>query len=235
MTPTDRTPHAGEPNDHEALRVSLGAYVLGQLPADEAAALEAHLDTCSACAQELAELTPVAHALAGLRGRAAERPEPPADLGERIVAAVDLERPARDRWPHWRTVGVAAVAAAAASVLTLGGVAALDRTPPVPLEAVPVTVEEADISATAGVVPHTWGVEVKLTASGFAVGDRYRVVVLGEDGRAYPAGEFVGTGERPMVCNLNSSVLRADAAGFEVVDAGGTVLLESRFPDPPAA
>ena len=33
-----------------------------------------------------------------------------------------------------------------------------------------------------------------------------------------------------MVCNLNSSVLRADAAGFEVLDTDGTVLAQSTFP-----
>ncbi|WP_205860606.1 DUF4394 domain-containing protein [Phycicoccus sp. HDW14] len=98
-----------------------------------------------------------------------------------------------------------------------------------------VAVEVSGVTATAGVVPHTWGVEVRLTASGFAAGDRYRVVVLGEDGRTYPAGEFVGTGARPMVCNLNSSVLRADAAGFEVLDGAGTVLAQSTFPAAPGA
>ena len=30
-----------------------------------------------------------------------------------------------------------------------------------------------------------------------------------------------------MNCNLNSSVLRDDAAGFEVVDTAGTVVLRS--------
>lgn len=102
-----------------------------------------------------------------------------------------------------------------------------------PLEAVPVAVDASGVTASAGVVPHTWGVEVRLTASGFAAGDRYRVVVLGEDGQTYPAGEFVGTGPRPMVCNLNSSVLRADAAGFEVLADDGTVLAQSTFPAPP--
>ena len=45
--------------------------------------------------------------------------------------------------------------------------------------------------------------------------------VLGVDGKRYPAGGFVGTGAKEMDCNLNSSVLRDRASGFEVRDADG--------------
>ena len=50
-----------------------------------------------------------------------------------------------------------------------------------------------------------------------------------DDGRRYPAGEFVGTGDRPMLCNLSSAVLREDATGFEVRDHRGRVVARSRF------
>lgn len=219
--------------DHEAVRVLLGPYVLGALGPEESDRLEAHLDGCAACRADLDELTPVATALAAVRGTAAALPQPPADLGHRVEAAVTAER-RRTRSGTRRTVGIAAAAAAAAVAVTLAGVR-LTEPPPVPLEAVPVAVEAPGLTASAGVVPHTWGVEVRLTATGFRTGDRYRVVVLGEDGKDYPAGEFVGTGARSMVCNLNSSVLRAEAAGFEVRDADGSVLVESRFPEPSAA
>ena len=56
------------------------------------------------------------------------------------------------------------------------------------------------VRATAGLVNHTWGVEVELHASGFDTGRRYRVAVLGPDGEPHPAGEFVGTGAREMDC-----------------------------------
>jgi co-chaperonin GroES (HSP10) len=39
----------------------------------------------------------------------------------------------------------------------------------------------------------------------------------------------VGTGAREMDCHLNSSVLRTDAAGFEVRDAAGRVVATSAF------
>ena len=53
--------------------------------------------------------------------------------------------------------------------------------------------------------------------------------MLGSGGRRYPAGEFVGTGAKEMDCNLNSSVLRDRASGFEVRDATGTVVVTSTF------
>lgn len=98
-----------------------------------------------------------------------------------------------------------------------------------PLEAVSASVSRPGIDADADVVDHTWGLEVKLSARGFAEGRRFRVDVLGADGRPYPAGEFVGTGDRPMLCNLSSAVLREDATGFEVRDSRGRVVARSRF------
>ena len=77
--------------EHDALRTGLGAYALGQLPADEAAhARGAPRRLCRVHA-ELAELTPVAAALSDLRTAAAPEQDgdaPPTDLGNRVVAAV---------------------------------------------------------------------------------------------------------------------------------------------------
>lgn len=221
-------------NEHERLRVDLGAYVLGQLDEDAAARLERHLDGCASCTAELGELTPVAAALADLR----VRPAPPAGdvppaLADRVVGAVEQAARAERRTSWTRTAGVAGVAAALALVVSLGVQALRDdptpTTPPVPTEAVGVREEAPGVQASAALVNHTWGVEVKLRASGFEDGGRYRVDVLGTGGRRYPAGEFVGTGAREMDCNLNSSVLRDQAAGFEVTDSDGTVVAASTF------
>ena len=217
---------------HEQMRVNLGAYVLGQLPEDESAALEAHLDGCAACTAELGELTPVAAALGDLRthGSGAAADAPPPDLGDRVVAAVTDSARVAQRRSRWRTAAVAGVAAA---VVLVGAVAVQslrsDDTPAVPLEVVDVQVDQPGVRASADLVNHTWGVEVKLHASGFDRGGRYRVAVLGVDGTRYPAGEFVGTGSRTMDCNLNSSVLRDRATGFEVLDPAGDVVASSAF------
>ncbi|WP_309650376.1 zf-HC2 domain-containing protein [Nocardioides sp.] len=221
--------------DHEQLRISLGAYVLGGLADAEAADVEAHLVTCAECRDELAELVPPARVLAELRSAApTEVPAAPAGLQDRVVTAVAAERD-RERRTKWRRqAGLAAVGGIAAAVvlvvLVVGLVATRpDPAPTVPTEDVSVAVGVAGVRADADLVDHTWGVEVKLTASGFDEGRRYVVTVLGTDGRRYPAGGFVGTGEREMLCNLNSTVLRAAAAGFEVRDRRGRVVVSSTF------
>ncbi|MGI8901958.1 MAG: hypothetical protein ACR2HA_13735 [Nocardioides sp.] len=95
-------------------------------------------------------------------------------------------------------------------------------------------IREPDVTAAADLVAHTWGVEVKLRATGFDEGARYRVAVIGRDGSRSSAGEFVGTGAREMSCNLNSAMLRDDAVGFVVRDRAGSVVARSDF-DPPVS
>ena len=218
--------------EHDALRIDLGAHALGQLPPDEAARLEEHLDGCASCSAELADLAPVASALGALRptGAPQDSSPAPADLEDRVLTAVAGSARHERRRALGRQAAVAAVAAAVVLVATLGTQRLLaDDGPAVPLEAVQVQVDQPGVRATAGLVNHTWGVEVELHASGFDTGRRYRVAVLGRDGEPHPAGEFVGTGAREMDCHLNSSVLRPDAAGFEVRDATGRVVATSVF------
>ena len=117
--------------------------------------------------------------------------------------------------------------------MLVAGLAVTDDDPaPVvgpPMEQVEVASYDDDVTADAALVNHTWGVEVKLAATGFDDGRSYRVMIVGTDGERYPAGAFVGTGSREMRCNLNSAVLRPDASGFEVRDARGDVVVSSTF------
>ena len=72
-------------DDHRDWRLSLGAYALGDLPADERAALAAHLEGCPECRAELRELEGVAALLPladparieAPRGAPARRPRRP--------------------------------------------------------------------------------------------------------------------------------------------------------------
>jgi anti-sigma-K factor RskA len=102
-----------------------GAYALNALPVDERAFYERHLTVCEACEIEVAEYAETAAAL----GVAVAEP-PPAELRERVLAAVDSTRqasPAPSRGA--RAVGrsrplLPAVAGALlAAVLGLGGFA----------------------------------------------------------------------------------------------------------------
>lgn len=214
-------------DEHRTLRESLGAYALGQLDEPERTTLAAHLDGCAECRGELADIAPV---VAGLRGVDPDRldatPTPPPELGEQIVSRAMSERRAGPR----RGVLLAAAGVVVAAVVGGGvGYAVGGAAPDVPREPVVLQAADARVDASATVVPHTWGVEITLDADGFTPGEAYRVVVLDDTGRQVEAGGFVGTGPARMQCNLNSTVLRAQAAGFDVLDPAGTVVLHGEL------
>jgi len=219
--------------NHRAVRDMLGALSLGHLSAAEEVAVRSHLDGCGECRRELAGIAPVAEALSAVDPSwLSEAPTTPPDLGQRVVTAVATERQQRDRERRRRQILLAA--ASVLAVLMVGGLGVLigNRTatepvaiPAVPIEPVAVTSRQASVDASAGVVAHTWGVEIKLEAVGFRPGASYTAVVTTADGRERSAGAFVGTGEATMNCNLNSDVLRPDATGFEVLDEKGRTVL----------
>jgi anti-sigma factor RsiW len=100
--------------DAEALHDLTGAYALHALDPDEARAYEGHLAHCARCRADLAALGQTATALA----YAADGPEPPTGLRDRILSAAASERenvvPLRPRWAV--PAAVTAVAAVAATV-----------------------------------------------------------------------------------------------------------------------
>ncbi|MCS7481392.1 anti-sigma factor family protein [Umezawaea endophytica] len=215
--------------EHRATREQLGAYVLEQLADDERIAVRAHLDGCALCRAELVELEPVVVRLGEVDAdRLTDRPAVPPGLGDLVVSRLMVEQRRRWRPPRW--VGVAAAAVLIAAVGAFAGwFASESGRPSVPVESVAVGQAAPGVSASAALVPHTWGVEIKLTAAGFGEGTPYRVVVVDRQGHDVGAGEFVGTGAAEMRCNLNSSVLRGNAAGFKVLDPSGVVALSSSF------
>src|SRR5262245_7406075 len=114
-------------------RESLGALALGQLPGEERAALEAHLEGCAECRAELESLAGVARLMPlADPERFGEAPEVPPLLGERIAATIAAERRVEDRRRKRRrrsfglawagaTAAMATAAVLAVLVLTDGG------------------------------------------------------------------------------------------------------------------
>lgn len=229
---------------HQRLRELLGVHALGHLGPGEDAAVRAHLDGCADCRAELAELAPLRRALDGVDPeRLASPASPPPGLGEQVRRQVAAERAAGERAaadgavPETtpaarRRPRVRLLAAAAALVVVGGGGLLLGRStapePPTgPFEAVELQVvgEEAVRVEDAGLVPHTWGVELRVRASGFEEGAVYRASFVDESGRSTPAGEFLGTGEQEMLCNLQAALLRPQATQVVISDADGDPVL----------
>lgn len=170
-------------------RESLGAHALGQLPDEERAALEAHLEGCPRCRAELESLAGVA-ALLPLADpeRFGPAPVPPPALGDRVAAAIRAEqRTARRRR---RRLGLAlsgATAAAVAAVLALFILPGGDSVPEthVSFESLP-----AGLHIGATLEPHAYGTEIHMYVKGAPSGALCRVFLRGPDGKRVSAGSF---------------------------------------------
>ena len=208
---------------HDDLTALLGPAALGLLTTAEHERLDRHLTTCATCRDELAALTGVAERLGDLDAESALAHDtgPRADA---VLAAVHRER-RRDQLRQTVLAAAASVAVLLAGLLAAGTLDARPATD-VPVEAVAV---RGDVEATAGLVAHTWGVEIKLVAAGLEQGRPYSVQVLTESGDVVDAGAFLGTGDRPLSCNLNASVLREDARSFAVLDSTGRMVLTAQL------
>ncbi|HEY1853769.1 MAG TPA: anti-sigma factor [Solirubrobacterales bacterium] len=172
-------------------RTSLGAYVLGQLPDEERAGLEAHLEGCPECRAEAESLGTVARLmpLADPARITEQAPHPPDQLRERIEGVIGAEHEGRRKQRRRRRFGfafggiAAAAAAAIAIVVTGGGEQAPEQH--IAFHDVPKGIE---INAT--LQPHAYGTEIKMYVSGVRSGTLCRVFLRGDDGRRYPAGSF---------------------------------------------
>jgi len=172
-------------------RESLGAYALGQLPADERAGLEAHLEGCPDCRAELMELEPVARVMPlADPERIGAASAPPPDLGDRIAARIAGERRGRRRRRRLRlglalSGATAAAAAAALAIFVLAGGPSAGPEQRVSFSSLPPGVE---IAAT--LEPRTYGTEVHMYVEGIRSGTLCRVVLRGPHGVRLPAGTF---------------------------------------------
>jgi hypothetical protein len=179
-------------NECREWRELLGAYALGHLEGDERAGLEAHLEGCAGCREELAALAPVAKMLPHADPARFElTPEPPPELGRRIASAIEGEKQRSQQRRRRRTFGGFALGGAAAAAVALvlllfvfGG-GGSDAGQPVEFTDLP---EGISISAT--LEPHAYGTEIHMYVHGVPSGTLCRVWLRGPRGASYPAGTF---------------------------------------------
>jgi anti-sigma factor RsiW len=180
-------------NDCREWRELLGVYALGHLEGDERAGLEAHLDGCPKCREELASLQPVALMLPHADpGRFGPAPQPPPELGQRIAATIAGEREQGEKRRRRRLLGGfalgGATAAAVAAVLLLfvfGGSESASPEQQVEFAGLP-----AGITIDATLQPHSYGTEIHMYVHGVPSGTLCRVWLRGPNGASYPAGTF---------------------------------------------
>src|SRR3954470_18765870 len=171
-------------NDCRDWRELLGVYALGQLEGDEKAGLEAHLEGCAQCREELALLQPVAQMLPHADPERFESaPQPPPELGARIAATIAGERQQVEKLRHRRRLfggfalggATAALAAAVLAIFVLGGGGGGQ-----PERHVAFASQGVSIEAT--LEPHAYGTEIRMYVHGVASGTLCRVSLRGPGG-----------------------------------------------------
>ncbi len=180
-------------NECREWRELLGVYALDHLEGDERAGLEAHLEGCASCREELAALAPVAQMLPHADpGRFGPAPQPPPELGQRIAATIESEKRQVEQRQRRRLFGgfafagvTAAAVAAVLLLLVFGGASGKDPAQQVRFADLP-----AGISIDATLEPHAYGTEIHMYVHGVPSGTLCKVWLRGPKGVSYPAGTF---------------------------------------------
>jgi putative zinc finger protein len=168
----------------------LGAYALGDLPDEERAGLEAHLEGCAECRAEAESLDTVARLLplADPERFGQPAPQPSPELGQLITAAIGREQRVgrrRRRWQFGLALSTAAAAAAVLAILVLPGGSAGQPEQHVEFASLP-----AGITIDATLEPHAYGTEIRMYVHGIRSGTLCRVYLRGPHGVRVPAGTF---------------------------------------------
>jgi len=232
-------------DEHQRLRVRLGAYALGAVDGAERDMVARHVATCAECRAELVQLRRVADRLSLLRERPADlpearapRPTAHADQDETVVA---LRPRAARRREGWRKEGLPVLAgtAAAAFVLLVGGLVNGLTQQRDPLDAaqaqesgpppVAFTRAPAGVTGTAQVRDWGWGSQIEVQISGLQ-GDRPHTVWLEQPGGArVPAGSFTPNGG-DLTMTFGAGVTVAGSTALGVSDPDGATVLRAELP-----
>ncbi|MFE6946595.1 zf-HC2 domain-containing protein [Streptomyces chartreusis] len=220
--------------DHEAVRMLLGAYVLGGLSEDDRRVVEAHLPDCEECRDELARSAP----LPGLLRRARETYPHQVLLAEEeprhtsasaagslddLLARVretDTVRRRRVRW-HWLTLAASLIVVVGLTVSLLMPSGSENTSGP-----------SSALRAAAGytVAGHAtftakpWGTEVNLDVTDLPVQGPFTMQVAADDGRSEQAATWSATPTATARVTGASSVRYDDIQSLTIVDRAGNVL-----------
>ncbi len=205
----------------------LGPLLLGALPPAEHRRVEDHLALCPGCRAEAAELRPVvglmaeAAATVELDGRGADQPALQDGALERLLAAVDAERPGVRRRPArpWRLPAVAAAATVLVAGLVTGGLALVGRGGQ---DRVVTLTGVAGAHASARLDQRSWGTAVTLEAAGLRPGTAYGAWLAYPDGRRVGAGTFVAQPDGSATVDLSAALPLDQTATIGVTVLGGT-------------
>jgi hypothetical protein len=227
--------------------VSLGAYLLGALDPEERRAMELHVAGCDRCRAELVELAPLpgllrhtafeelpetAAAAESLGPVLEQAPPVPMQVGPMPGAAgPTAPGPARHRAQRRRGLLAAAGMALAASVAGVVVYAAVGRDNPPPARTVAAATWSATnpathVSASAEVIPKSWGTQFELKLGGLPSGITCHLVVHGTGGRSETAGTWASGYTPSAMVAASTSISPSDITGLDIVNSTGGTLVQ---------
>jgi hypothetical protein len=170
-------------------RESLGAYALDQLPAEERAAVGAHLEGCASCRSELEQLSALVHPMSlAVPARFEKAPALPATLGARVAASIAKERLGRRRRRLRLGLALGGGAAAPGAQHLLFVLPGGETTGPEQHVTFAQLPKGEKISAK--LIPNAFGTEIHMYVKGVSSGTLCRVYLRSEDGSKLSAGTF---------------------------------------------
>ena len=213
----------------EHLRSALGAYVLGGLDPDEAAAVRRHLETCDECAAEHDALAPMPGLLSLAGGAEAATSEPlsPA-FEERLLDAYARDRsmPPRRRFawrrprPRWLAVGAVGAVAAAAAVIAVAVVGQNDPAAPTYEVSFQNVSGPQTASAHANLKSDEEGTEVHLWVSGLPPEEGVYEVLCDAEAWTATAGTFRTDADGRAYVVLTTALRQSEYNAIRIVRRG---------------
>jgi hypothetical protein len=210
---------------HQLLREQLGAYAVGALEPRERTEVDAHLQECRPCREELSRLAALPGLLARLSPAEAAEPAPvPADVGERALAALGARRRARRRRQR-RLGGVVAAVAAATVVLGLVVSTGDSGSDGVPLRIQPVAADAGAVTGTAWADERDWGTAIGVDLRRLPDRPAYELTAIARDGHREVAATWSATEQGSASVQGGCAIAPDDMAGYEVNATDGEVLV----------
>ena len=212
----------------EAARLSLGAYVLDGLDSDDRTAVEAHLQDCATCTTELADLAVLPSLLGLLTAEEVEAgsPTPSPDGYDRLLARAEEHvtlRPDRHRWTR-RRAGVAAVAAA---VVVVSGVAGLTRSGTAP-QAHTYTAVSGPVHMSVTLTDEVRGTGLDVSVRGVAGNQQCSLVAVARDGTRQTVSTWQTTYTGKAWSKAAMPLRQSELAQLVLLGDGGRPLVSLR-------
>lgn len=203
------------------VRADAAAALLSSTPLDDE--VQAHLDACPPCREEVAELVAVVGLLplAGIDGpEAVGRAD---ELGLRRLLATASGQAQRRRRRTW---GVAAAAVTVAALAVAGGVVLGGTDSPATVVSTSATDPGTGVSGRVHVTPADSGSRLAFEVSGVAAGTTCRLVVVDTGGRRHAVSTWTAEYDGEAAVTTSSTLPVSEVSAVQLVDvASGEPLL----------